>query len=159
MKPVLRAGVVLGVLCVFWMFVMGFTGWYKDPALLNLFFLVILIELGVLVWGLRQTAAERNYFGQVLAGLAIAGVASVIIFAGSMLFTSVLFPNYFDEMRVLQAAQLKAAGMPEDQIRAALDAARPLQTPLVNALSGVVGTMLTGLVASLVIAIFARKRG
>ena len=25
-----RAGVLLGVLCVIWTFVMGFTGWYKD---------------------------------------------------------------------------------------------------------------------------------
>ena len=25
----IRAGVLLGVLCVFWTFVMGLTGWYK----------------------------------------------------------------------------------------------------------------------------------
>lgn len=159
MKPTVKAGVVLGLLCVAWTFVMGFTGWYKDPALLNLFFLVILFEIGVLVWGLRQTAAEKNYFGQVLSGLAIAGIASILIFLGSMLFTSVAFPNYFEELRTIQAEQLKAGGMGEEQVRATIDAMRPLQTPLINALSGVVGTMGTGLLASLVIAAFVRKKG
>ena len=159
MKPTVTAGVVLGLLCVAWTFVMGFTGWYKDPALLNLFFLVILFEIGVLIWGLRQTAAEKNYFGQVLAGLAIAGIASIFIFFGSMLFTSVVFPGYFEEIRTLQAEQLKGGGMAEEQVRATVDAMRPLQTPLINALSGVVGTMVTGLVASLVIAAFVRKKG
>ena len=159
MKPTARAGVVLGALVVAWMFLMGFTGWYKDPALSSLFFVVILIEIGVLVWGMRQTAAEKNYFGQVLAGLTIAAIGSVLIFAGSIVFTSVAFPAYFDEMRALQIEQLKAKGIPEDQVLAAVDMARPMQTPVVNALFGVVGTMVTGLVASLVIAAFVRKKG
>jgi hypothetical protein len=127
--------------------------------MLNLFFLVIVLEIGELVWGLRRTAAlGNNYMAQVLAGLAIAGIASIFIFCGSYLFTSVAFPNYFEEIRTLQAEQLKAGGMAEDQIRAALDLARPMQTPVVNALMGVVGTMVTGLLASLVIAAFARAK-
>jgi hypothetical protein len=32
MNPILSAGLLIGVLCGVWMFVMGFTGWYRDPA-------------------------------------------------------------------------------------------------------------------------------
>ena len=53
-----KSGIWLGVLCVLWTLVMGVTGWYKHPVLLNMFWVVVLIEIGVLVWGLRQTAAR-----------------------------------------------------------------------------------------------------
>lgn len=159
MKPVVTAGVVLGLLVVAWTFVMGFTGWYKDPALLSLFYVVILIEIGVLIWGLRKTAAlGKRYGGQVVCGLAIAAVASVLIFFGSILFTAVAFPNYFEELREIQASMLQARGLAEEQIAAQLDLAKKLQTPVVNAVLGVVGTMVTGLIATLIIAAFVRSR-
>ncbi len=69
MPAILSAGLLIGVLCGAWTFVMGFTGWYKDPTMLNLFFVVILIEIGGLIWGLRKTALEgRTYGGQIVAG-------------------------------------------------------------------------------------------
>ena len=54
----LSAGLLLGVLCGMWTFVMGFTGWYKDPGKTAAFFVVIAIEVAVLIWGLRQTATK-----------------------------------------------------------------------------------------------------
>ena len=60
---------MLGLLVVAWTFVMGFTGWYKDPTLLNLSRVVIPIQICALVWELRKTAAGgRAYGGQVAAG-------------------------------------------------------------------------------------------
>jgi len=112
----IRAGVVLGVLCVVWTFVMGFTGWYKDPVMLNLFFLVIPLELGIVIWALRKTAAGATWGGQVVNGLVLSLVASVIIFAGSLLFTTVAFPNYFNDIQAVQTEMLKSAGMSEADI-------------------------------------------
>lgn len=155
---VVKAGIWLGVLCVVWMLVMGFTGWYKHPTLLNLFYLVIVIEGGVLVWGLRQTAATTGYGGQVGKGTAMAAVGAVVIFFGSLLFTVVLFPNYFEELRTIQGEMLRAQGRTEAEIEAAANLARAFQTPLPNAILGSVMTVLTGLVESLIIAIFVRKK-
>jgi len=62
---------------------MGFTGWYKDPVMLNLFFLVIPLEIGIVIWALRKTAP--SHVGR--AGRerpVLSAVASVIIFAGSL---------------------------------------------------------------------------
>ena len=160
MNPILAGGLTIGVLCGLWTFVMGFTGWYRDPATLNLFFLVIVIEIAGLIWVLRRTAAQgRTYSGQVVAGTLTAIVAGLVIIASSLLFTTVAFPEYFDEINRAQREMMAKQGMPEAEIEAAVRAAAPLQTPMVNALMGFIGTVVTGIVASAVIAIWIRAKG
>jgi hypothetical protein len=155
---IVKSGIWLGVLCVLWTLVMGVTGWYKHPVLLNLFWVVVLIEIGVLIWGLRQTAATTPYLGQVGNGTLIAVIGAAIIFCGSLLFTTVLYPHYFEELRAIQTAMMHNDGRTDAEIQAALEMGRIFQTPVVNALMGVVGTIVTGLLASLVIAAFTRKK-
>ena len=100
MKPIQKAALLLGFTCIAWQLVMGLTGWYLHPILLNLFWLVILIQIAVLVWGLRKTALEgRSYWSQVGAGTLMSVYGGVIIFFGSLLFTIVLFPHYFEDIR------------------------------------------------------------
>jgi len=154
----IRAGVLLGLLCVIWTFVMGFTAWYKDPLMLNLFFLVILFEIAVIVWALRKTAPEATWGGQVVNGLTISVVASVIIFVGSLLFTTVAFPDYFADIRAAQTEWMRAAGMAESEIDSQFAASAAMQTPLMNALSGVIGTLVTGLVVAAIAGAFLRKK-
>lgn len=139
MNPVLGTGLLIGVLCGLWMLVMGFTGWYKDPAMRNVFFFVIAIETAGLLWGLRRTAAEgRTYGAQIVAGTMMAVIAGVIIMMFSVLFTTVLFPTYFQDMQ--NAFQ------------------RTGTTPVGEALQGFMGTLITGIVASAVIGLFFRHR-
>ena len=158
MSVPIRAGVLLGVLCVMWTFVMGFTGWYKDPVMLNLFFLVIPLEIGIVVWALRKTAAGATWGGQIVNGLVLSVVASVIIFAGSLLFTTVAFPNYFNDLQAAQTEMLKAAGMAEADIRTQVAASAAMQTPLMNALTGVIGTVVTGVLVAAIAGAFWRKK-
>ena len=81
MNPILAAGLLIGVLCGVWTFVMGFTGWYKDPAMASVFIAVVIpIEIGGLIWGLRKTAAQgRTYSGQVVAGTLMSAIAGFVI--------------------------------------------------------------------------------
>ncbi len=158
MSTTVRAGVLLGALVTVWTFVMGFTGWYKDPVMLNLFFLVILVQIGVLVWTLRATAAGATWGQQVMNGLVVSLVGGVIIIGGSLLFTTVAFPDYFAELQAAQAQMLKTQGLSEADIQAQVAASAAMQTPVMNALSGFVGTVVTGLVVSAVAGIFLRKR-
>jgi hypothetical protein len=46
MKTTMNEGIALGVLVAIWTFLMGFTGWYKDPVLFNLFWFVIAMDNG-----------------------------------------------------------------------------------------------------------------
>lgn len=159
MSTSVRAGVLLGVLVIVWTFVMGVTGWYKDPALGNVFFLVIPLEIGLLVWMLRRTAAEGATYGRQIAnGLVFAVVASVLIFAGSYVFTTVAFPTYFADVCAMQEKVLRANGVSEADIAAQTKAAAPLQTPFMNALFGVIGTVVTALVGSAVAGFFIRRK-
>ena len=159
MKTSMNAGVVLGVLAALWTLVMGFTGWYKNPVMVAAFFLVIPINIGVVVWGLMKTAREgRRYGGQIAAALVMGAVASVIIFFNSLLFTTVLFPTYFEDLREVQAGILRAAGQTEQEIEGQLELTAGSQTPVNQAVAGVAGTMGTTLVTALVAAAFFRKK-
>jgi hypothetical protein len=62
MNPILSAGLLIGILCGAWTFVMGFTGWYKDPALAKILFIgvAIAIEVAGLIWGLRRASGPSR---------------------------------------------------------------------------------------------------
>ena len=159
MKSILKTAVVIGLSCMAWQLVMGLTGWYLHPVLLNLFWIVILIQIGVMIWGLRLTAAEgRTYGRQVGAGVLMSVFGGVIIFFGSLLFTTVFFPHYFEDIRRVGEEVLKAKGMSDSAIKAQLDAMAPMQTSFMSALSGFLGTIVTGLLISLIAAAFIRKK-
>lgn len=159
MHPILSTGILIGVLCGIWTFVMGFTGWYKDPSMANLFFLVIPIEIAGLYWGLKRTAAEeRTYRGQVVAGTLMSVVAGVIIIASSLVFTTIAFPEYFEELEAAQRQILQSQGKPDAEIEQTVRDNASFTTPMGQALAGFIGTLVTGILASAVIAIGVRGR-
>jgi hypothetical protein len=149
---------LIGGATILWTFVMGATGWYKDPALVNVFFLVVLFEIALLWWGLRQTAATNGYGGQVAAGTTMAAIGAVLVFGGSLLFTTVFFPNYFAELRAVQEQLLRQQGLGAADIQSQIMAQQRFQTPVWNAVLGVIGTIVTGAVVSAVLAVFVRRR-
>ena len=159
MNPVLGTGIVIGVLCGIWTLVMGYTGWYKDPETINIFFLVIVIEVAGLVWGLRRTAAEgRTYGGQILAGTMMSVIAGVIIIGFSLVFTTVLFPTYFTDLQETYRQILQQQGKTEAEIVQQLDRASAGATPMGQAVQGFMGTLITGIVASAIIGLIFRSR-
>jgi len=160
MNPILSAGVLIGILCSAWTFILGFTGLYKNPSANVVFISVAMaIEIVVLTWGLRRTAAEgRAYGGQILAGTMMAIVAGVIIIASSLLFTTVVFPNYFADVEQAYRQALQTQGKTDTEIAAAIQASAASATPMAQAMSGFIGTLVTGIVASAIIGIFVRRR-
>jgi hypothetical protein len=148
MKAVWTAGILIGILCSIWMFVMGFTGWYADPTLAAVFYLVIIIEAVVLVWGLRQTAKTgKRYWGQVGAGTLMAIIGGVILIAASLLFTTTVFPEYFDEIQAMQSEVMLERGHTEEEIDAAMSVMTKFYTPIIHAITGFIGTVVTGIIA------------
>jgi hypothetical protein len=158
MNVTVKTGVLIGVLCAAWTYVMGFTGWFKDPTLQAAFFVVILIEVALLLWGLRQTAAANAYGRQVVTGTTMAAIAAAIIFVNSLVFAMVVFPNYFRDIEQAYRQILSAQGKSESEIAEAIAQQASMQTPFIQAMSGAVGTIVTGFVASLLIAIRYRRR-
>jgi len=87
MSATVKGGILIGTMCAGWTLIMGFTGWLKDPKLMYAFYLVILIQIGVMIWALRQTAtAGKTYGGQVWAGTLMSAIGGVILFFTSLPF-------------------------------------------------------------------------
>jgi hypothetical protein len=158
MPPTLRAGLILGLSVATWTFIMGFTGWYKHPSLLFLFWLVVPMQIGILLWTLRATAPASGYGRQVWNGVGSSLLGSMIIYAASILFTTVAFPHYFADLEALGRQVMARQGLSPAQIEAAVRAQAPMQTPRASAMAGAIGTVVTGFLTSLIAAVWLRKK-
>jgi len=159
MKSAWIAGILIAVCCGLWQLIMGFTGWYKDPVMQNLFWLIILIQFFCLIWGLTRTGKEgKRYWAQVGSGTLMSLLAGMILFFVAYLFTAVLFPNYFEEMVALQRSAFEKAGRTPEEIKFTMDIMARTAKPWVQGISAMTGTVVTGFVCSLLIAAFVRKR-
>lgn len=158
MKPSLKYGIILGVLCGAWTYIMGILGWYKDPALLNLFWVVVIIQFIVLFLGLKITGTQNTYGQQVGTGTLMSFIGSVIIFISSLLFTTLFFPNYFVELEELNRQILTESGKSVDEVEMLVNQMSAMQTPFFQALFGMIGTIVTGLIISLILGVVFKKK-
>jgi hypothetical protein len=159
MSNIVKTGLVLGLLVEVWTYIVGFAGWHRDPSLVNLFYIVVVIELAVLFWGLKkEAAAGKSYGGLLGAGTLMSVIGAVIVFVGAFLFTMVVFPEYFAELREAGRQALLAEGKSPEEVQKTLDLVAPMQTPFVNALMGAVMTVVSGFIMSLAIPFLVRKR-
>jgi hypothetical protein len=159
MKTILKYGLILGLLVCLWSAVVIAAGWYKDPAMLLLFFLVIPLQITILVAALRETAETGASYGkQVLNGVAVSLVGGVIIVLGSVVLTTVVFPDYFPNIKELGHTMLERSGQTAEAIEETMKANAAMYEPWPNALNGFIGTMITGVVASAIAGLFLRKK-
>lgn len=159
MKKILFPGIVLALLLASWMYVVGFTGWYKHPTMQAMFWFVVLIQIVVLTVVIRRAAGEgAGFVGKFLRGAGTSAVAAPLVFLNSLLFTQVVFPKYFDELRAAQESMLRSKGIPEAQITEALKAAAAMENPYLQAMFGAIGTIVTGVVVSLVASAIVKKK-
>ena len=158
MPPTLRSGVILGLAVAAWTFVMGFTGWYKHPSLWILSWLVVPAQIGILLWTLRDLASTDGYGRQVWNGVSVSLLGSMIIYAASILFTTVVFPHYFLELEALGRQIMARQGLSPAQIETAVRAQAPMQTPRATAMAGAIGTVVTGFLTSVIAAVWLRKK-
>lgn len=158
MSNMVRSGIVLGVLVEVWTAVVIVARWHLDPVLMMMFFLVVPLQVVIMVLALRREAPVSGYGKQVVNGLVLSAVAGVIVFAGSYLLTTVVFPNYFPEIRAAGEAMLAKAGRTPEQIAGEMAKNASMYEPVQNSISGVIGCVVTGLVISLVAGAFLRRK-
>ena len=159
MSTLVKYGLMLAAGVIVWMFVMGFTGWYRHPMLVNLFFLVIPFQVFLLVQALRATARQgAGYRAQIGAAVAISSIAAILIFGASLVFTTVAFPSYFADIHAMQERLMREAGVSEDRIAEILARAEREYTPMSQAIQGFFGTVITGLVTGAIAGRWIRHR-
>jgi len=158
MSTAIKAGIILGILVELWTAIVIAAGWHKDPALIVVFFLVIPLQITVIVMALKRTAAEATYGKQVLNGIVISAIAGGIVFVGSYLLTTVVFPSYFDEIRVAGTEILAKAGKSPEEIAVEMKKNESMYDPIQNSIAGLIGTDVTGLLVSMIAGAFLRKK-
>ncbi len=144
----LVAGVALGLVVGLWQII-------SIAAGLTAVFVPVAFALQVLavVAALWTTQAEHRYGQQVLGAVQLSAVASVLIFVGSLVATSVLFPDAIPELRAATATRLAQAGASPSEIAAATGGI----TPIGEATAGVIGTMISGPLIGAIGAIWLRS--
>ncbi|HEV3486528.1 MAG TPA: DUF4199 domain-containing protein, partial [Vicinamibacterales bacterium] len=70
----------------------------------------------------------------------------------------ILFPTYFADLQEAYRAILQQQGKSEAEIARELSTASAGATPMGQAIQGFMGTLITGIVASSVIALFFRRK-
>ena len=158
MSTAIKAGLLLWILVELWTFIVIAAGWHKDPAMMMLFFVVIPIQITVIVMALKQTAADSSYGKQLMNGLVLSSVAGAVVFVGSYVLTTSVFPHYFDEIRVAGSEMLAKAGKSPEEIAAEMKKTESMYEPIQNSMAGFIGTEVTGLIVSVITAIFIRKK-
>lgn len=159
MNATLQGGLILGLSVALWSFFMGVTDWYWDPAKAALSRMDIPMQIFIVVWTLRHTAPRYGYARQVVQGVALSVIASLLIFGASLLLTTVIFPDYFKNLEALGRLKMAEQGFSPTKIEQQVQLLASRQRPLALAFSGVMGTWVTGLVTSLVAAAFYRRKG
>lgn len=144
------AGVGLGLVVLLWQIASVGAG------LISVFVPVAVVAQLVVVIGLlARTRTRHSWAQQLAAGTAASAIACVFIGAGSLLTTVVLFPDALATMRAETELALAAAGKSPDEIAAAV----AMIAPVPQAVSGVVGTLVTGAVIAALAGIGLRQKG
>lgn len=157
MNVLVKAGLILAILVVLFSAASILLGWHTDPRIGNVMVgVAILLNLSVVYWALRQTASYSNYRMQVFNGLVIGLIAGALIFLGSWLLFSVVFPEALDEMRAGYLRWMEESGKTQQEIAEVTEMMQGA-TPMSQAVRGFIWTLFTSVLVAAITGIFRRK--
>ena len=119
--------------------------------------LAIMINVAVVILGLRATAVGSSWARQLANAGVIGVVGAVIIFASSWVMTVVVFPDYYTEMFEGYRQGFASSGMTQDEVATQMQAIEA-STPVSSALSGATGAIFTSLVVGALAAVRLRQK-
>lgn len=150
-----KYGLVLGVIVAALGFVLGALNLHTHQmAPMGFVIVVIIINVVIVVLASRRLAPHSNWIQQVGNGLVLGLVGAVIVFLGSWLMTTVVFPDYYVEFAEAARTRAISAGLSPDEIEAAV--AMVTGTPVSSAFQGALGTVITSVVVAGIAGIFNR---
>jgi hypothetical protein len=159
MQIVVKASVALVVVVMVISVLMYVTGLHENALIggLGSLLLVIVANVAIVFWALKQTAAENGYVRQLGNGALIGLIGGVLIFVGSMALLTVI-PNYLEEMKTMQIVSLEQWNLAEDVMEQQIAKIEAI-TPVKSSMQGMIGTFFTSLIVGAIVAIFQRKKG
>ena len=160
-KANLTNGVILGLIGVVYTLVMYFLDFTFNKVQGYVFFLILIVALYYLIKSYR----DSYMYGYITYGQAV-GAGVVIFLYYSVIMAVFMYLLYAVIDTGLVAKQLAFAqdimekkGIPEEAMDAAMKIQKKFIKPEIIAVTGILGNMLTGVIMSLLAAIFIKKEG
>ena len=154
-----RFGLMLAAIVTVLTLLIAVTKIYTIPvfAAIGAILLFTLINIVVVFLGLSRTAADHGYGKQVLNALIIGLVGGLTIALTSYIQLNFVFADYIEEFGN-SALDFWAGMMPPEALEKAQQDMEA-QTPVSQALQGMMGTIVTSLISGLIVAVFKRRKG
>jgi len=160
-KETLNYGIILGLITVgfsvfTYMFDLTFKTWVIWPSLL--------ISILVLFFLLRSYRDHYNNgyisFGRsVGAGVIISVYAAIITAIFIYVLYSFIDPGLIDKSLAVAEEKLISKGVPDAAIEKALEIQAKMMKPWFTALMGIINSVFSGLILSLIVSLFIMKKG
>ena len=159
MNSAVKAGVILAVLVTVVSAIIMGTGLHQNFLVAGLLSILVYIVINIVLvyMTLNKSAAENGYGAQLMSSGILGLVGGVLIFVGSWVLLSLVFPDALAEMRDSAIAFMESSNVPEATVElqmAKLDAA----TPVSQSLPGLIFTFVTSVIVGAIVAIFKRKK-
>lgn len=158
-STIIRSGVLFWVISTVILFVIGVFDWYRNPNLTWVFWLVLPAQI-LIIWQLMKKLRPLSlpYWKNVAFGTMVSLITGVGMLFSSLFFTEVVFPDYFDTIKEVGIEIYEDDGATQDEIDEYVAYYESEGLGIANAVSGAIGSTVTGLVMSLVIALFFRQK-
>lgn len=123
---------------------------------------LILTVAGIIFAQITYRNKEMN--GSISYGQAVGFGVAIMLFAGivTALYTMILYsfvdPGLIDQMKTMQEQAMAQKGLSEEQIEQAMTITAKMMTPGWMSIMGLVGSIFSGLIVSLITSIFVKKQ-
>lgn len=158
-QVIIRYGIIFWVISTIILFAIGVFDWYSDPNLTWVFWLVIPVQIGI-IYQLMKTlkSLQASYWKNVGFGTLVSLITGIGMFFSSLLFTEVVFPDYFDTIKEVGIEIYEDDGATQEEIDQYAKFYESDNLGVANAVSGVIGSTAFGFFLSLIISLFFRNK-
>jgi hypothetical protein len=157
-RVALKWGVITGLALIVYSTLLYTLGQMANGMLTVVIYVIIAVGL---VLGMREyrtlNGGYLNFGEGVGLGALLSAVAGLLSSAYTVLYSTVIDPGVQERMMDQMRDQLETQGMSDDQIEKAVEIAQMFQSPGLQFIIGIFGTILIGVVFSLIIAAILRQ--
>lgn len=160
-KANLTNGLILGLVGIVYSLIMYFLDLSLNKTQGYLFLVILIVALFLLVKTYRDNYMHGfiTYGQAVGSGLVIFLYYSLITAIFTYLLFAVIDPGLVGKQLAMSEELMMKRAMPQEAIDAGMNIQKKIMTPPFMAVISIFGNMITGLIMSLIIAIFVRKEG
>jgi hypothetical protein len=160
-KANLTNGLIMGLIGIVYSLVIYFLDLSLNKVQGYVFMVILLVILFFLVRSYRDNYLHGIItFGQSLgAGLIIFLYYAVIMALFTYILYAIIDPDLTGKMLAAGEEAMLKKGMPQEQIDAGMAIQAKIMKPAIMALMGILSSMFTGFIISLLVAAFVRKEG